>query len=118
MKNTPPWLSENPEVLEGRTHKVYSTKNFTDKFYRLSGDKPCRTIVSHLSKDGNGFIHPGQNRSLTVRETARIQTFPDDFIFTESRGTQFVGIGNAVPPTLAAVFARFFTELMGEELIV
>lgn len=104
-----------PDILEGRTHAVYDTENFHDKFYRLRGGSPCKTIVSHLAKDGNSFIHPSQQRSLTVREAARIQSFPDDFIFIQSRSTQFVGIGNAVPPLLAQVFSRFFRTLMAGE---
>ena len=108
-------VERRPDVLQGRTHKTYSTENFPDKYFRLSGDSPSRTIVAHLSKDGNGFIHPEQDRALTVREAARIQTFPDDFIFIESRSTQFVGIGNAVPPALARVFARFFRTLEGDK---
>ena len=104
--------ARKPEVLEGRTHKTYSTDNFHDKFYRLKSDAPCRTIVAHLAKDGNSFIHPEQDRSLTVREAAGIQGFPEDFFFTESRSTQFTGIGNAVPPPLASVFARFFKQML------
>ncbi|MFB0520607.1 MAG: DNA (cytosine-5-)-methyltransferase [Desulfatiglandales bacterium] len=101
-----------PDILNGRSHKVYTTHNFQDKFYRLRWDAPCRTIVAHLAKDGNSFIHPEQNRALTVREAARIQSFPDDFIFTGSRTSQFIQVGNAVPPMLARVFARFFRKLL------
>ncbi|MCL0076985.1 DNA (cytosine-5-)-methyltransferase, partial [Dehalococcoidia bacterium] len=104
-----------PEVLQGRTHSVYRVDNFHDKFYRLRWDPPSRTIVSHLSKDGNSFIHPEQNRALTVREAARLQTFPDDFIFIGSRTSQFIQVGNAVPPVLARVFARFFRMLLEGE---
>ena len=78
-------VERKPEVIKKRKMKVYSLDNFHDKFYRLNPEKPCRTIVSHLAKDGNSFIHPFENRSITVREAARIQTFPDDFIFTGSR---------------------------------
>jgi DNA (cytosine-5)-methyltransferase 1 len=105
-------VGRSPEVLNGRSHRVYSTHNFQDKFYRLRWDLPCRTIVSHLAKDGNSFIHPEQTRSLTVREAARVQSFPDDFIFTGSHMSQFVQVGNAVPPLLARVLARFFANLI------
>lgn len=105
-------IERKPEVLAGRTHKIYRKEHFPDKFFRLRWDFPSRTIVSHLAKDGNGFIHPDQDRSITVREAARIQSFPDEFIFTQSRHAQYVGIGNAVPPALARTFARFFRELM------
>ncbi|MCP4373463.1 MAG: hypothetical protein GY797_35980 [Deltaproteobacteria bacterium] len=68
----------------------YSTKNFHDKYYRLEWEGQSKTIVSHLHKDGNSFVipHPEPNRqirSLTVREAARIQSFPDDYIFCGSR---------------------------------
>jgi len=103
-------LSEKyPEILEKREeseYSVYSTENFHDKFYRMKGNQPSRTIVSHLAKDGNSFIHPSQNRSITPCEAARIQTFPDDYLFWGSRSAQFIQIGNAVPPLLAEVIAR------------
>jgi DNA (cytosine-5)-methyltransferase 1 len=96
-------LSKRPDL------ENYRTDVFDDKYYRLRGDQPCRTIVAHLRKDGNSFIHPRQTRSLSVREAARVQSFPDSYIFTGSRGDQFEQIGNAVPPLLA--------EAMGRELL-
>jgi DNA (cytosine-5)-methyltransferase 1 len=104
---------ERPDIFQRRKKsglETYSIKNFHDKFYRLVGSKPSRTIVSHLAKDGNSFIHPRQNRSLTPREAARIQTFPDDYIFFGSRSSQFVQIGNAVPPKLAQVIAEVISK--------
>lgn len=83
----------------------YSTGSFHDKYYRLRADQPSKTIVAHLRKDGNSFIHPTQTRSLTVREAARLQSFPDSYIFTGSRGDQFQQIGNAVPPRLGRAIA-------------
>ena len=76
----------------------YSKKHFKDRYTRQSRRKACSTIVAHLSKDGLMFIHPTQNRSLTPREAARIQSFPDWFWFPVPRTHQFRIIGNAVPP--------------------
>ncbi|NKE71337.1 DNA (cytosine-5-)-methyltransferase [Nitrospiraceae bacterium HYJII51-Mn-bac16s-1-B09] len=95
------------DLIERRPDlKNYRTDAFDDKYYRLLPDAPCRTIVAHLRRDGNSFVHPSQLRSLSVREAARIQSFPDNFIFTGSRGSQFEQIGNAVPPLMARAMAR------------
>ena len=79
----------------------YSKKHFKDRYTRQSRRKACSTIVAHLSKDGLMFIHPTQNRSLTPREAARVQSFPDWFWFPVARTHQFRIIGNAVPPLIA-----------------
>lgn len=79
----------------------YSKEHFVDRYTKQSRRKACSTIVAHLSKDGLMFIHPTQNRSLTPREAARIQTFPDWFQFPVARTHQFRLIGNAVPPLVA-----------------
>jgi len=79
----------------------YDKTSFKDRYTRQSRWRPCSTIVAHLSKDGLMFIHPTQNRSLTPREAARIQSFPDWFRFPSSRTSAFRLIGNAVPPLVA-----------------
>ncbi|MEY4483330.1 MAG: hypothetical protein RL693_782 [Verrucomicrobiota bacterium] len=79
----------------------YSTESFSDRYTRQSRSTPCSTIVAHLSKDGLMFIHPTQNRTLTPREAARIQSFPDWFELPVARTHQFRIIGNAVPPLIA-----------------
>ena len=78
----------------------YSKEHFRDRYTRQHRDHPCSTIVAHLSKDGLMFIHPTQCRSLTAREAARVQTFPDWFLFPQARTHAFRLIGNAVPPVI------------------
>jgi DNA (cytosine-5)-methyltransferase 1 len=83
----------------------YRADIFDDKYHRLTWDDLSRSITAHIAKDGYSYIHPGEPRTLTVREAARIQTFPDRFRFAGSRSHAFAQIGNAVPPKLAAVMA-------------
>jgi DNA (cytosine-5)-methyltransferase 1 len=93
----------------------YRADVFDDKYARVRGDRPCKTIVSHLAKDGNGYIHPSQVRSISFREAARVQSFRDDYVFCGSPSDQWVHLGNAVPPVLAAAIARSFLAALGKD---
>ncbi len=98
-----------------QTFTKYTDENFPDKYYRLEWEGQSKTIVSHLEKDGNSFVAPQpepyrQIRSLSVREAARIQAFPDDYIFCGSRKAQFIQIGNAVPPAVAKAIGEVLVE--------
>jgi len=83
----------------------YRDDIFNDKFKRLWKDRPAWTVTAHLCKDGYVYIHPTQSRTITVREAARLQSFPDRFLFMGSRSSQFKQVGNAVPPLLAKAIA-------------
>ena len=83
----------------------YRSDTFDDKYLRLSFNDLSRTITAHIAKDGYWYIHPREDRTLSIREAARIQTFPDRFRFAGHPSARYQQIGNAVPPMLASAIA-------------
>lgn len=108
---------ENSGQAERRGQKMdfpYSRKSFCDRYTRQKRNGLASTIVAHMSKDGLMFIHPTQRRSLTPREAARLQSFPDDFVFPVAQTHQYRLIGNAVPPLLACAVGRAVAAYLRE----
>lgn len=95
--------------LEAR-FKRYRDDIFKDKYRKMRWDTPAGTVTAHLSKDCYTHIHPEQQRTVSIREAARLQSFPDDFRFFGNMGERFRQIGNAVPPLMALGIAEYVRE--------
>lgn len=104
----------NYAELPERLIKHKNTKSFTNRFQVVNGRGISHTVVAHIAMDGHYYIHPdkNQNRSISVREAARIQSFPDDYFFEGSRTAAFKQIGNAVPPLMAEKIAEKIKEMI------
>jgi DNA (cytosine-5)-methyltransferase 1 len=102
-------VSEESSTGRGPSLKRYRDDIFDDKYKRLDWNQLSRTITAHIAKDGYWYIHPEQDRTLTIREAARVQTFPDHIRFAGPPSGAFRQIGNAVPPRLA--------ELLGTQIL-
>jgi DNA (cytosine-5)-methyltransferase 1 len=103
QKNSKKWLDLRASIVP-----PYPNNKFPNKWRKMEADRPARTLLAHLGKDGYSHIHydSKQARTISVREAARLQSFPDGFIFSGTMNPAFRQIGNAVPPLLAKIIGE------------
>ena len=112
------WNEEHTRIKNNTLPEEIRTQNnetsFLDRFKVVDGKGYSHTVIAHLSKDGHYYINPNKkyNRSISVREAARIQSFPDNFYFEGHRSAKFKQIGNAVPPLMAKKIATSILYLV------
>lgn len=109
-------LNPGDDASDSKIEDIMPYRNrlhcFKDKYYKLYPDRPCRTITAHLRMDCHSHIHPYQIRALTPREAARVQSFPDDYIFMGAYLKTYMQIGNAVPTMMARGIAHVIKEYL------
>lgn len=106
-ENDPQYMKLHKSIVP-----CYDSTKFIDKWHRLSEDAPSHTVVAHLSVDTYSHLHPWEPRGISVREAARLQSFPDEFLFMCSMGDAFKQVGNAVPPLLSYAIAKQLKEAL------
>ena len=112
------WLDEGVRIKNSdfpdEIRTINNTTSFLDRFKVVDLNGKCHTVIAHIAKDGHYYIYPSTKniRSISVREAARIQSFPDDFFFEGSRSAMFKQIGNAVPPLMAQAIAKAIAKLL------